>query len=252
MENIKAQFKNLPPWQKYFLVLGLQILLSLYIWFILISPVLEETNKLKLEKEQVEKEIENIRNSIRPAILNGLRKEKERLEAEYAQKYAELTSMVGEIPTEKDAAKIIRNIGSIATKSGVVILNLQVSSPQKVSYELVQQGDKKLVKEIQQQQQGQQQTQQQTQQQQQQMQQQQRQSQQQKQTQQKQPQGVSFLRSELKLTLSGPYGSVRKFLERLEKEGIISYPSSLALTPEGKNKVKAEVVLFLIMKEEGQ
>lgn len=237
MENIKAQFKNLPPWQKYFLVLGLPILLSLYIWFILISPVLEETNKLKLEKEQVEKEIENIRNSIRPAILNGLRKEKERLEAEYAQKYAELTSMVGEIPTEKDAAKIIRNIGSIATKSGVVILNLQVSSPQKVSYELVQQGDKKLVKEIQQQQQ---------------MQQQQRQSQQQKQTQQKQPQGVSFLRSELKLTLSGPYGSVRKFLERLEKEGIISYPSSLALTPEGKNKVKAEVVLFLIMKEEGQ
>ena len=146
MENIKAQFKNLPPWQKYFLVLGLPILLSLYIWFILISPVLEETNKLKLEKEQVEKEIENIRNSIRPAILNGLRKEKERLEAEYAQKYAELTSMVGEIPTEKDAAKIIRNIGSIATKSGVVILNLQVSSPQKVSYELVQQGDKKLVK----------------------------------------------------------------------------------------------------------
>ena len=69
MENIKAQFKNLPPWQKYFLVLGLPILLSLYIWFILISPVLEETNKLKLEKEQVEKEIENIRNSIRPAIL---------------------------------------------------------------------------------------------------------------------------------------------------------------------------------------
>jgi hypothetical protein len=147
--------------------------------------------------------------------------------------------MVGEIPTEKDAAKIIRNIGNIATKSGVVILNLQVSSPQKVNYELIQEGDKKIVKEVQQQQQGQQQAQQQ------------KTQQQQKQAQQ-QPKGVSFLRSELKITLSGPYGSVRKFLERLAKEGVISYPSSITLTPEGANKVRAEVVLFLIMKEEGQ
>ncbi|MFN4320151.1 MAG: hypothetical protein ACK4FY_06775 [Aquificaceae bacterium] len=229
MENIKVQFKNLPPWQKYVLVLGLPILLLLYIWFILVSPALEEINKLKLEKEQVEKEIQNIRNSIRPAILNSLREEKEKLELEYTQKYAELTSMVGEIPTEKDAAKIIRNIGSIATKSGVVILNLQVSSPQKVSYELVQEGDKKFVKEIQQQQ-----------------------EQPQAKQQQKQPQGVSFLRSELRLILSGPYGSVRRFLERLEREGVISYPSSLSLAPEDKNRVRAEVVLFLIMKEEGQ
>ncbi|MFN4012768.1 MAG: hypothetical protein ACK4KZ_02805 [Aquificaceae bacterium] len=228
MENIKAQLRNLPPWQKYVLVLGLPILLLLYIWFILVSPTLEEINKLKLEKEKVEKEIENIRNSIRPAVLNSLREEKEKLELEYTQKYAELTSMVGEIPTEKDAAKIIRNIGSIATKSGVVILNLQLSSPQKVSYELVQEGDKKFVKEIQQQQE-------------------------QPQVQQQQrPQGVSFLRSELRLILSGPYGSVRRFLERLEREGVISYPSSLSLAPEDKNRVRAEVVLFLIMKEEGQ
>ncbi|MFN3976445.1 MAG: hypothetical protein ACK4LT_05210 [Aquificaceae bacterium] len=228
MENIKAQLRNLPPWQKYVLVLGLPILLLLYIWFILVSPTLEEINKLKLEKEKVEKEVENIRNSIRPAVLNSLREEKEKLELEYTQKYAELTSMVGEIPTEKDAAKIIRNIGSIATKSGVVILNLQLSSPQKVSYELVQEGDKKFVKEIQQQQE-------------------------QPQVQQQQrPQGVSFLRSELRLILSGPYGSVRRFLERLEREGVISYPSSLSLAPEDKNRVRAEVVLFLIMKEEGQ
>ncbi|MCY0866516.1 MAG: hypothetical protein AB1353_08785 [Aquificota bacterium] len=239
MENIKAQFKNLPPWQKYFLVLGLPILLIFYIWFILISPALEETNRLRLEKDRVEKEIETIKGSMKPTILNNLKKEKERLELEYAQKYAELTSMVGEIPTEKDAAKIIRNIGNIATKSGVVILNLQVSSPQKVNYELIQEGDKKIVKEVQQQQQGQQQAQQQ------------KTQQQQKQAQQ-QPKGVSFLRSELKITLSGPYGSVRKFLERLAKEGVISYPSSITLTPEGANKVRAEVVLFLIMKEEGQ
>ncbi|MFN3471739.1 MAG: hypothetical protein ACK4ZR_03950 [Aquificaceae bacterium] len=228
MENIKAQFKNLPPWQKYVLVLGLPILSLLYIWFILVSPALEEINKLKLEKEQVEKEIQNIRNSLRPAILNSLREEKEKLELEYTQKYAELINIVGEIPTEKDAAKAIRNIGIIAAKSGVVILNLQLSSPQKVSYELVQEGDKKFAKEIQQQQE-------------------------QPQTKQQQgQQGVSFLRSELRLVLSGPYESVRRFLERLEREGVISYPSSLSLTPEDKNRVRAEVVLFLIMKEEGQ
>lgn len=244
MENIKAQFKNLPTWQKYILVLGLPALLSFYIWFMLISPLSEEIDKLKLEKERVEKEIESIKVSLRPALLNSLRKEKERLEQEYEQKYAELTSMVGEIPTEKDSAMVIRNVGSIAMKSGVVLLNLQVSSPQKVIYELVQEGEEKLVKEVQQQQQQQQQRTQQQQPQQRQQTQQQAQQQQQK--------GVSFLRSELKLTLSGPYTAVRRFLENLAKEGVISYPSSLTLTPEGGNKVKAEVVLFLIMKEEGQ
>ncbi len=231
MENIKTQFKNLPTWQKYFLIIGLPIFVSLYIWFILISPLMDEINRLKLEKDQAEREIANLKNSMRPAVLNNLRREKERLEQEYEQRYKELTSMVGEIPTEGDVPKIIRNIGSLAMKSRVVILNLQMSSPQKVSYELIQEGNRKVVKEVQQQQQTQQ--------------------KQQKQ-QQKQTQGVSFLRSEMKIVASGSYNSIRKFLDMLAREGVVSYPSNIVLTPEEGNKVKAEITLFLIMKEEGQ
>lgn len=235
MQRLVEQFKTLPPWQRYVLLLILPIVLVVYIWFMLLSPAMDEVSRLRLDVQNARADIERIKASLDPAILENLRKEEEALKEEYIKKQAELVSLVGEIPTERDAGKLIANIGRIARKSKLLILSLQVSAPQKVTYAIYQEGERKSVRELQQE------TQQPAQQAQQ--------AGQQNQQQPTKPQeGVSLLRSEVKLTLLGDYSSVRAFLDGLWREGIISYPASLNLSSDG-SKVKAEMVIYILMKE---
>ena len=231
MQKLIEQFRALPPWQRYVLLLGLPIFLIVYIWLMLLSPAMDEVSRLKVEVDNAKADIQRTRASLNPAVLENLRKEEKALEEEYLRKQAELVSLVGEIPTEKDVGKVIANIGRIAKRSKVTILNMQVSEAQRVSYTVVQEGERKVVKELQQQQQ---QTEQQAHQ----------------QAQKQQPQeGVSLLKAELKMTLLGDYNSVRAFLDSMRREGIISYPVSLSLNSEG-NRLRAEFVINILMKEE--
>jgi len=230
MQKLIEQFKAIPPWQRYVLLLGLPIFLIVYIWLMLLSPAMDEVSRLKVEVDNAKADTQRTRASFSPAVLENLRKEEKALEEEYLRKQAELVSLVGEIPTEKDVGRVIANIGRIAKRSKVTILNMQVSGAQRVSYTVVQEGEKKVVKELQQQQQ---QTEQQAQQ----------------QAQKQQPQeGVSLLKAELIMTLLGDYNSVRAFLDNMRREGIISYPVSLTLNTEG-NRLRAELVINILMKE---
>lgn len=230
MQKLIEQFKALPPWQRYVLILALPLVLIVYIWLMLLSPAMDEVSKLKVEVDNAKADIQRIRASLNPAILENLRREEKALEEEYLRKQAELVSLVGEIPTEKDVGKIIANIGRIAKRSKATILNMQISGAQRVSYTIVQEGERKVVRELQQQQQTQQQ-----------------QAKQQAQQQQAQ-EGVGFLKAELKMTLLGDYASIRAFLYNMRREGIISYPVSLSLSSEG-NKLRAEMVINILMKE---
>ncbi len=230
MQKLIEQFRALPPWQRYVLLLVLPLFLIVYIWLMLLSPAMDEVSRLKVEVDNAKADIQRTRASLNPAVLENLRKEEKALEEEYLRKQAELVSLVGEIPTEKDVGKVIANIGRIAKRSKVTILNMQVSEAQRVSYTVVQEGERKVVKELQQQQQ---QTEQQAHQ----------------QAQKQQPQeSVSFLKAELKMTLLGDYNSVRAFLDNMRREGIISYPVSLSLNSEG-NRLRAELVINILMKE---
>ncbi len=230
MQKLIEQFKALPPWQRYVLILALPLVLIVYIWLMLLSPAMDEVSKLKVEVDNAKADIQRIRASLNPAILENLRREEKALEEEYLRKQAELVSLVGEIPTEKDVGKIIANIGRIAKRSKATILNMQISGAQRVRYTVVQEGERKVVRELQQQQQTQQQ-----------------QAKQQAQQQQAQ-EGVGFLKAELKMTLLGDYASIRAFLYNMRREGIISYPVSLSLSSEG-NKLRAEMVINILMKE---
>lgn len=235
MEKLISKLKEAPPRQRYAILIIIPIMLMLYIWFMMISPALDEKSRLETEISRTKDEIERLRMNLNPGMLEALRRQEEQLQEEYRKKYEELTSLVGEIPTEKDMGTLIRNIGRIARRSGVQIIQMQMNPPEKVSYVLLQEGDRKLVKEVslpKEPQQPQQQN-------------------QQVPTQQI-PQiieGVSFLKSELKITLLGNYGSLKAFLEGLRKEGILSYPSTISITSEG-DRLKAELTLYIIMKEE--
>ncbi|MEJ7554683.1 MAG: hypothetical protein WKI50_01945 [Aquificaceae bacterium] len=222
MQKLIEQFKALPPWQRYVLLLVLPLFLIVYIWLMLLSPAMDEVSRLKVEVDNAKADIQRTRASLNPAILENLRKEEKALEEEYLRKQAELVSLVGEIPTEKDVGKVIANIGRIAKRSKVTILNMQVSEAQRVSYTVVQEGERKVVKELQQQQQ---------------------------ESQQQPQEGVSLLKAELRITLLGDYNSVRAFLDNMRREGIISYPVSLSLNSEG-NRLRAEFVINILMKEE--
>ena len=222
MQKLIEQFKALPPWQRYVLLLVLPLFLIVYIWLMLLSPAMDEVSRLKVEVDNAKADIQRTRASLNPAILENLRREEKALEEEYLRKQAELVSLVGEIPTEKDVGKVIANIGRIAKRSKVTILNMQVSEAQRVSYTVVQEGERKVVKELQQQQQ---------------------------ESQQQPQEGVSLLKAELRITLLGDYNSVRAFLDNMRREGIISYPLSLSLNSEG-NRLRAEFVINILMKEE--
>ncbi|MEJ5339471.1 MAG: hypothetical protein WHS43_07440 [Aquificaceae bacterium] len=242
MERLVAQLKALPPWQRYAILILIPLALILYLWFMMVTPALDERSKLEMDVRNLKADIERIKAGIDPKIMEGLKRQEEDLRAEYSKKYEELINLVGEIPTEKDMGIVLRNIGNIARKSGVLILGMQVTKPEKVEYYLAQDAEKKLVKEVPKPKEGQQ-----AQQQAQQPAQQQPAQQPVQQPQQK-VESVAFLRSELKLSLTGDYRGVRNFLEGLRKEGIISYPSSLNLINEG-NRVRTEINLYLLIKE---
>ncbi len=237
MEKLMAQLKALPPWQKYAILLIVPLILILYIWFMMITPSLDEKSKLEVDIKNTKGDIDSLKAGIDPRKIDALKKQEEGLREEYSKKYAELTTLVGEIPTEKDVGLILKNIGNLAVRSGVLILGMEVSRPERVEYYIAQEFDRKLVREVPKTKEGQQAQQQPAQQAQQQT----------KQAQQK-VESVAFLKGELKLSLLGNYSSIRAFLEGLRKEGILSYPSELTLTNEG-NGVKADINIYLLMKE---
>ncbi|MFN7065365.1 MAG: hypothetical protein ACK4OF_04380 [Aquificaceae bacterium] len=218
MEKLIAQLKALPYWQRVFLIAVLPLILSIYVYMMLLSSAIDERDKLRKDIETTKGDIERIRTSLDPKVVESLRRQQEELEQEYLRKSEEVKNLVGEIPTEKDIGKVLRNIGNIAKKTRVVILSMQIPSPEKVQYYI--EGEKKLVKVHTPQQ-----------------------------TTQASPQGITLLKSDLRLTILGDYRSIRSFLETLRKEGIISYPVEINLAGDG-NGIRTDLTIHLLFKEE--
>ncbi|MCX8164091.1 MAG: hypothetical protein N3D14_01695 [Aquificaceae bacterium] len=240
MEKLINQFKALPSWQRYVLLVAMPVFLIFYLWFTMLSPALDEKQKLQGDIKNLKTDIERLKASLDPKIIERLRKQEEGLKEEYSKQYKELTNLVGEIPSEKDMGVVLRNIGRIAQKSGVAIIGMEMGNPEKVDYHLVEEAGKKIVKEVPkaeesrhpQQAQAQQPAQQQT----------------KKQQSQQKTEGVTFIRSELKLSLLGSHTGVRDFLNGLKREGVISYPHEMSITNEG-SKLKTDIKLYLLMRE---
>ncbi len=226
MERLIAQFKALPLWQRAFLIAVLPLILSIYVYMMLLSPALDERDKLKKDVEGVKVDIERIKSSINPKLIESLKKQQEELEREYIRKSAELKNLVGEIPTEKEIGKVIKDVGRIAQKSRVIILSMQISNPEKVQYYM--EGEKNLVKVYKPQQ-----------------------TQAQQQAQQTPSQVITLLKSDVRLSILGDYISIKNFLEALKEEGIVSYPVEINLYSDG-HRIKVDLTLHTLFNEEGR
>jgi len=234
MEKLKAQWSALPQWQKLFILLILPIAIIGYTYAILITPLREELEKNRKEKEGLATRIAELKRLTDPKALEPLRKQRDDLKAQLEAKKQELELVVGEIPSTKDAGTIYKKLGAIASKSGIRLLSVSLAKPNEVGYTLEKTPEGKAVVKIvkeQTQQQGQQ----------------------QKVQEQKKQQPSNVVKhptAELKISFVGSYPNIVNFLKSLEKEGFVSYPSAFEVERVEKGMLKGDLTILVIMKEE--
>jgi hypothetical protein len=235
MEKLKAQWSALPQWQKLFILLILPIVIIGYTYAMLITPLREELEKNRKEKEGLATRITELKRLTDPKALEPLRKQRDDLTTQLEVKKQELELVVGEIPSTKDVGTIYKKLGAIASKSGVRLLSVSLAKPNEVGYTLEKTPEGKALVKIakeQTQQQGQQ--------------------QQQKPQEQKQRPSdvVKHPTAELKVSFVGSYRNIVNFLNSLEMGGFVSYPSTFKVDRFEKGMLKGDLTILIIMKEE--
>jgi len=236
MEKLKAQWSALPQWQRLLILLILPITIIGYTYAILITPLREELEKNRKEREGLATRIAELKRLTDPKALEPLRKQRDDLKAQLEVKRQELELVVGEIPSTKDAGTIYKKLGAIASKGGIRLLSVSLAKPNEVNYALEKTPEGKAVVKIvkeQTQQQGQQ--------------------QQQKPQEQKPQQPSNVVKhptAELKISFVGSYPNIVNFLKSLEKGGFVSYPSAFKVERVEKGMLKGDLTILIIMKEE--
>jgi hypothetical protein len=230
MEKLKAQWSALPQWQKLIILLVLPIAIIGYNYVMFINPLIEDLEKIKKEKEELTRSIEELKRLANPKALEPLRKQRDELKAQLEVKKQELELVVGEIPSTKDAGTIYKKFGAIASESGVRILSISLAQPNEVGYTLEKTPEGRAVVKIvreQTQQQGQQ-----------------------EQKPQLPSDVVKHPTAELKISFVGSYANVVNFLRSLERGGFVSYPSAFSVDRSGNGMLKGDLTILIIMKEE--
>ena len=230
MEKLKAQWSALPQWQKLLILLILPIVIIGYIYAMLITPLREELEKNRKEKEGLTTRIAELKRLTDPKALEPLRKQRDDLRTQLEVEKQELELVVGEIPSTKDAGTIYKKLGAIASKSGVRLLSINLAQPNEVGYTLEKTPEGKAVVKIvreQTQQQGQQ-----------------------EQKPQQPSNVVKHPTAELKISFVGSYANIVNFLRSLERGGFVSYPSTFRVDRFEKGMLKGDLTILIIMKEE--
>jgi Tfp pilus assembly protein PilO len=230
MEKLKAQWSALPQWQKLLILLILPIAIIGYTYAMLITPLREELEKNRKEKEGLATRIAELKRLTDPKALEPLRRQRDDLKAQLEVKKQELELVVGEIPSTKDVGTIYKKLGAIASKSGVRLLSINLAKPNEVGYTLEKTPEGKAVVKIvkeQTQQQGQQ-----------------------EQRAQQPSNVVKHPTAELKISFVGSYANIINFLKSLERGGFVSYPSTFKVDRFEKGMLKGDLTILIIMKEE--
>lgn len=224
------KINELPQRQKVLLLVGMPTILIVFLYLIFLQAARDEVRTLKDQKERTQAEIENLQRPTNPKLLENLRKKEEETRKLVEEKEKELFAIVGTIPTKKDVSTILKSIGLLAKRSGLTITNVQIQPGQETLYVLQSVGNEKFVKELQPQPQ--------------QVQQQQKEQQQQKQEE------VKYIKQNIKVSFTGTYPAVEKFMDGMSKGGVISYPSSIQISQAEAGKLRGELEIFVLMKEE--
>jgi type IV pilus assembly protein PilO len=113
--NYKGFGKKLPRMskgQKLFVVIGLNVILFIFLFFFLINPLLDTKKKLNNDYQLVKKDLDKMVD-----IKNNM----EKYRKEYAQMQEVLGDILRQLPETKDIPNLLRNVSSIGTESRVKV-----------------------------------------------------------------------------------------------------------------------------------
>jgi type IV pilus assembly protein PilO len=98
--------------QKLFIVIGLNIILFVFLFFFLINPLIDTKKKLTNDYQLVKKDLDK---------LVDIRNNMEKYRKEYAQIQEVLGDILKQLPETKDIPNLLRNVSAIGTETRVKV-----------------------------------------------------------------------------------------------------------------------------------
>ncbi|GEM_PF-2034346 len=240
LERIKQQWANSPLWQRLLIVIIAPAVVIGALWFYTIKPNIEKKKELEGQIAQLKQEIEKYNRLIQPGVLKKLEQQLEELKKQEEMTRTELEKVVGKIPTREEIERILGEINFMAGIRNLVITRIAVAQPKVTNLQLVEAGDRKLVKVVAQQKQPPNRR----------MARRNRQAKGPQPNQQQKPQqaGIPVTTMEVQMTVEGRTSDLYSFLESLYRKGLVSYPKSVRISPvKGANMISADVIIDIIL-----
>lgn len=121
LKGIGKKLPRLSKGQKLFIVIGLNIILFVFLFFFIINPMLDTKKKLANDYQLVRRDLDKM-----VEIKNNMEKYRQ----EYAQMQETLGQILRQLPETKDIPNLLRNVSSIGTETRVKVTYFEPGSVQ--------------------------------------------------------------------------------------------------------------------------
>jgi type IV pilus assembly protein PilO len=111
-KGIGNKLSRMSKGQKLFIVIGLNIILFVFLFFFLINPLIDTKKKLTNDYQLVKKDLDKLVD-----IKNNM----EKYRKEYAQMQEVLGDILRQLPETKDIPNLLRNVSAIGTETRVKV-----------------------------------------------------------------------------------------------------------------------------------
>jgi type IV pilus assembly protein PilO len=111
-KGIGNKLSRMSKGQKLFIVIGLNIIIFVFLYFFLINPLIDTKKKLTNDYQLVKKDLDKLVD-----IKNNM----EKYRKEYAQMQEVLGDILRQLPESKDIPNLLRNVSAIGTETRVKV-----------------------------------------------------------------------------------------------------------------------------------
>ena len=111
-KGIGNKLSRMSKGQKLFIVIGLNIIIFVFLFFFLINPLIDAKKKLTNDYQVVKKDLDKLVD-----IKNNM----EKYRKEYAQMQEVLGDILRQLPETKDIPNLLRNVSAIGTETRVKV-----------------------------------------------------------------------------------------------------------------------------------
>jgi len=131
-ENLKAQWAELPDWQKILFVSVVTFAIAYMIYFLFIGDQILRKNNLEREVNGLQREVERLKMASKPEIKKRLTKKLKELEREIEQLNKKLSELKNIIPEKENPQYLLTFISSEVESNGLILDSFEISKPEDV------------------------------------------------------------------------------------------------------------------------